>query len=563
MRPWIVAMVVALAVGPLLGAARPVSSAAPAATAAGTPDAFGVDLPAGPAGAAPAGLADGVTYVRATADWGALEPARGKFAWGGLDAQVRRAQAAHLHLVLVLARTPQWAALEPTAPQPVWNRQPPKNMADWVAFVRAAAQRYRGSVAAWQVEPSLDLAEFRGTTQDYRTMLHAVRQEVRRADPNALVAAASPSGLDLPYLKLMLTQAGGDLDAIVLYPNGRAPAQLLEALGTARAWLGSGRHHEFWLDGAAPSAGSVQIAASALAGGVTREFWHGLEPGLTTTHRLLGGARFVGALNRGPDTAVLVFRNGADALVVAWTGSESREIPLTTVGPPAVIGSSGQSITTVGGSSERSTTPSGPTGTLTVGPVPVFVTNPDPSLVKDAAAAEAQGPPLIPVAPERDFSKAPEVSAQLGAANVEHGLYNQQFRAVRSGAVVPVTVDGQGAVRTDAPAGAVYVYFNVDDSFAYFVDGRYDLVITLQVHRASAAQRVGFNLMYDSMTGYRFSPWQWVDAGDGWATYTVRLTDAAFAKTWGWDFAVNAAGDQKEPLVVRSVSVARLPPGGK
>jgi len=109
----------------------------------------------------------------------------------------------------------------------------------------------------------------------------------------------------------------------------------------------------------------------------------------------------------------------------------------------------------------------------------------------------------------------------------------------------------------------VYVYFNVDDTFAYFVDGRYDLVVTLQVHRASAAQRVGFNLMYDSMTGYRFSPWQWVDAGDGWATYTVRLTDAAFAKTWGWDFAVNAAGDQKEPLVVRSVSVARLPPGGK
>ena len=80
------------------------------------------------------------------------------------------------------------------------------------------------------------------------------------------------------------------------------------------------------------------------------------------------------------------------------------------------------------------------------------------------------------------------------------------------------------------------------------------------MHRASTAQRVGFNLLYDSMSGYRFTPWQWVDAGDGWATYTVRLTDAAFAHTWGWDFAVNAGGDRREPLVVRSVTVTRLAP---
>jgi len=64
---------------------------------------------------------------------------------------------------------------------------------------------------------------------------------------------------------------------------------------------------------------------------------------------------------------------------------------------------------------------------------------------------------------------------------------------------------------------------------------------------------------YDSMTGYRFTPWQWVESGTGWAKYAVRLTDAAFSSAWGWDLAVNGAGDKKEPLVIRSITVQKVP----
>jgi len=554
-RLWIVAIVMALVVAPFSGRAPSVSSAAGAVASAGAGDAFGVDLPPaptqGPAAGSPAALPDGTSWGRAAADWALIEPARGKFAWADLDAQVRRATAGHFHLVLLLEHTPQWAALEPTAPQPVWEHQPPKDLADWAAFVRAVARRYEGRVAAWQVESSRDLAEFRGTTLDYQAMLHVVRQESQRVDSRALVVAASPSGLDLPYTKEMLARAGTDFDAIMLYPRGRRPEELLEALGAIRTRLLTDGRHQLWLDGAS-SADPVQIAASALAGGVVREFWPALDPGLDTAAQLLGGARFVGALNRGPEVAVLVFERGADALVVAWTGAGTQPVPIATTGPAEITGSTGQAIAA-----------SGSAGTVTVGPDPVFVTNPDPSLVQDAAGAAAQGPPLIPVAPGRDFSKAPDVSAQLGAVNVERGLYNQRFRTVPSGAVFPVTVEGTDAIRTDPNTDAVYVYFDVDGTFAYFDDGRYDILVTIQVHRASTAQRVGFNLLYDSMSGYRFTPWVWVDAGDGWATYTVRLTDAAFAHTWGWDFAVNAGGDRREPLVVRSVAVTRLAPGAR
>jgi len=549
-RAWIAVLLLVLVAAPFAWRAEPGWSAPAAADIPGAAGAFGVDLPQ--AGAVP----DGVTWARATADWAQIEPARGTFVWTDLDAQVRAAASAHLHVVVLLEHTPQWAALEPAAPQPVWEHQPPKDIAAWAVFVHVAARRYLGRVSAWQVERSLDLVDFRGTTADYREMLHVVRQETQHSDSRALVVAASPGGVDLPYTKVMLAAAGGDFDALMLYPRGRTPAELtptvlLEALGAIRTRLATDGRHQLWLDGTA-SVDPVQIAASALAGGVVREFWPHFDPGLATAARLLDGARFVGAVDRGPDIAVFVFEKAAGPLVVGWAASGTHEVPIATSGAAAIVGPMGQPVA-----------PSGAAGVVAVAPAPVFVTNPDPALVHDAAGAAAQGPPLIPVAPDRDFSKVPDVSTQLAAVNVEHGLYNQKFRTLPSGAVFPVTVEGTDAVRTNPTTDAVYLYFDVADTYAYFDDGRYDLLIAIQVHRASTAQLVGFNLLYDSMSGYRFTPWQWVDAGDGWATYTVRLTDAAFAHTWGWDFAVNAGGDRKEPLVVRSVTVTRIAPGAR
>ena len=532
-RAWIVIMIMVLAALPSAWLAGRAWSAS---AAPGTGDAFGLDLPQ------PDAPPEGVTWGRATADWAAIEPARGTFVWTELDAQVHAAGTAHLHLLVLLEHMPQWAALEPTAPQAVWLHQPPKEIADWALFVHAIVHRYLGRVSAWQVEPSLDLVDFRGTTADYREMLHVVRQESQHADSQALVVAASPGGLDLPYTKTMLTAAGGDFDAMMLYPHGRRPAELLEALGIMRTRLLSGGSHQLWLDGT----GSVepgQIAAAALAGGVVREFWPRLDPGVATAIRMLGGARFVGAVDRGPEIALFVFEKAAGSLAVAWAESGTHEVPIATTGAPALIGATGQPIA-----------PSGAAGVVSLGAAPVFIHKPRPLARPRRGRRAAAGPPLIPIAPDRDFAKAPEVSAQLAAVNVEHGLYNQMFRTLPAGAVFPVTVDGIDAVRTNPSTNAVYLYFDVADTYAYFDDGRYDLLITVQVHRASAAQLVGFNLLYDSMTGYRFTPWQWVDAGAGWATYTARLTDAAFAHTWGWDFAINGAGDQKEPLVVRSVT---------
>jgi len=102
-------------------------------------------------------------------------------------------------------------------------------------LVAAAGARYRGRVAAWQIEPALDLAVFRGTVPDYLSMLHTARLALRTADPQALVVATCPPGLDLAYVKSAIARAGEDFDALVLLPRGKSAEETVEALTTIRS----------------------------------------------------------------------------------------------------------------------------------------------------------------------------------------------------------------------------------------------------------------------------------------------------------------------------------------
>ncbi|HKX19880.1 MAG TPA: hypothetical protein VJT33_17900 [bacterium] len=512
-------------------------------------DRLGVDLPSpSETGAAAQAAIFGAGWLHVIANWDALEPARGKFAWGILDNVVRRVPAGK-HLLVTIQRTPKWAALTPDAPEPVWSHQPIRAIGDWATFVRAVASRYRGRVGAWQIQPPLEITTFRGTTRDYLELLHAARLAIRETDRDAAIVASTPAGLDLPFLKLLFTQTREDFDAVVLYPRGRTPAEVLEALSTLRARKLLDSRHEIWLGARTDWPHPVQLAAVGLAMGVSREFWEAATPAVAGLFQRIGDASFVGPLDRGPGIYAFVFANGEARTAVLWADGPTRAVPFATTSASSVAGADGRAVTQTGD------------GAVTVGPDPVLVTAPPDAVFDEAAKNLASGGVGLPRDPSQDFSHAQSVSAILGATNVEQGLYNQALRTLPSGGVVPISVDGVDAIRTDQARDAVYVYFRIDDSYAYFVDGRYDYLITVQVHRAGGPQRVGFNLMYDSMSGYRFSSWQWVDEGDGWASYTIRVSDASFSKTWGWDFAINGAADKKENLVVRAVTVTRVPSG--
>jgi hypothetical protein len=149
----------------------------------------------------------------------------------------------------------------------------------------------------------------------------------------------------------------------------------------------------------------------------------------------------------------------------------------------------------------------------------------------------------------------------------EFGLYNRSMRDLQGGAVEELERTGRQCLRTkmtyrrgqehlDNP----WIYFDVDDSWLYFDRGKSRLAITVECEGSYLGEKkLGLNLLYDSKTGYRFTPWQWVDPGYEWHSYRFEIEDANMANRDGYDFRVNAKGS-KQDLYVFSVTVEKLPP---
>jgi hypothetical protein len=516
-------------------------------------------------GAYAAAKGSGVRAVKIVADWSAIEPERGRASWIALDQVVAAAVREGLTPVIVVSYTPRWASIgsgaELTRPE-IYSRQPPRDVREWERFVGAAAERYRGRVAEWQMWTQLGLPLFRGTGSEYLALLQAARARIRAVDPNARVAMATPTGVDLTFLLRAAQDAPGAFDAVALAPQGFAPEALLRPLAIlGRRLKAAGK--AIWLDwmpdGSLPAdrtAGAgARVLAVAQATGIERVFLTDpthIGPEMRRAAAVLLSRPFAGYLVRDPDVYALVFGTAAEATVVAWATVEGRFIEVPAPSPPRVTTLDGQPVLIEAREGRTF---------ARLSLAPVVATGVAPSLVDEArATAGARGPLLPVVSPDRDYSRAIEVSARLGRIGEEKGLYNLPYRGRRNGAVEPVEIAGAEAVQTSIVRQVIYVYFDIDDSFMYFAEGRTPIEITVEVLGARGPRQVGFNLLYDSTGGYRFTPWQWVDASDGWVTHTVRLTDASMANTWGWDFAINTAGNRSEDLTIRAVAVRKGAP---
>jgi hypothetical protein len=307
------------------------------------------------------------------------------------------------------------------------------------------------------------------------------------------------------------------------------------------------------IGGAADATGQwARILSIAQAAGVDRLFV--ADPArvagdLREIGALLAARPFLGYLVRDPDVYAAAYGGGADAVLVAWAtaGGRTLEFPASPL----------LRVTTVDGHSAPAEVRGG-RASIALSMAPQVISGIPQVLVDEARATALAHGPMLPVpGSERDFSRSAEVSAHLGRVGEEHGLYNLPFRSRPNGAVEAVEVGGVEAVQTSVARQAIYVYFDIDDTFLYFAEGRVPVEITVEVWGARAPRQVGFNLLYDSTSGYRFTPWQWVDTNPGWVTYTTRLTDANMANTWGWDFAVNTSGNRSEDLVIRTVTVRK------
>ncbi len=129
--------------------------------------------------------------------WSVLEPAKGQYTWGKLDAAVANAEKNGVNDILfVLAGTPSWATDDPASGGAAGvlpgAAGMPRNIADWNSFVTAVATRYKGRISNYQIWNEANLSTFStGTPAELAALTKNAYDIIKSIDPNATVVAPS------------------------------------------------------------------------------------------------------------------------------------------------------------------------------------------------------------------------------------------------------------------------------------------------------------------------------------------------------------------------------------
>ena len=517
--------------------------------------------------------ARGVSSVRLPLDWNRVEPKPKLLTWRADDAAVNAARALGLEVVLVLGPCATWA-VNPAWQVPAKERacSLPRSPVLWERYVRAAVQHFRGRVRYWQVREHPDARSFRGTRSEYLRLLASAARIVRATDPKAVIVMPESGALDIAEVDRLRTSnlrsaagvlglylpASPDLSDTALAWAVLEHEVLAEWPGTRpRVWVLGGdirASADLWLE--------HYLLASAF--GVERLYLPSQEASdLSLACRPLVRLGYVGFLRLGPELWALAFSDGPETLVAAWSPAEIVIDPaeLAPVRDPAALRQS----SVVGGPPGSAVLPDGDPPKVRLGPRPVLLYG------LDVSATAQRRPPtrddVLAARPDSGVSGLPAVSADYARGDeAECGLYNRKLRDRVGGRIAEETRDGRGHLRTRLATGPgtpgpenPWIYFDVDDRWLYLARARTPVAITVECEGSNLGEKaLGFNIMYDSTTGYRFTPWQWVAPAPGLHRYQVELRDVSFGDRDGYDFRINVKGS-REDLWVTSVTVEKLP----
>src|SRR4051812_27709470 len=153
--------------------------------------------------------AGGAHWVREEFRWDLIEPAPGRWAWGGHDGAVAAYRGNGLDIIGLLDYSAGWAvAGAPSSPLP-----PPRDA--WAAFVTATVTRYHDTVPVWEVWNEPDLATYwGGDARAYADLLTSTATLIHQLDPAATVLSGGVSEIDRGIRFLDTVRALGGLDHV-------------------------------------------------------------------------------------------------------------------------------------------------------------------------------------------------------------------------------------------------------------------------------------------------------------------------------------------------------------
>ncbi len=144
--------------------------------------------------------------------WSRVQPTEDDWAFQG-EATVDRCLAAGMNVLGVFFATPLWAVdAVPGTRTHSYRAGPPRDMDEYLEYVRRVVERYRGRIRYWEVWNEPDATGFwKGTAEDYAELLRATYPVAKQANPDCVIIGGG--GLHLSQREWIETAAeAGMLD---------------------------------------------------------------------------------------------------------------------------------------------------------------------------------------------------------------------------------------------------------------------------------------------------------------------------------------------------------------
>jgi len=532
-----------------------------------------------------------VSFVRIFPEWAHIQPEQGKWDFSLADSIVKSAKVSDLQILGVFLYLAPWASAKP----PSTRAFPIKDIRYWRDYVREVVKRYKGEVKFWEVYNEFGSFSENGTPKDYAELVRHAYEVAKEVDPTCKIGI-NWNEFDLSSLQQVIEQgADGHFDFVCVHPyamlarvmKGREEAflgmvgqfrrmlkltgqrddiplwvseigyqavereldsELNQAEALVKAYVlcaVQGIEKVFWFEGRGPNYGQEGSF------GIIRRDWSKRPSffALQTLSQLLGRQpQYLGWFQLSPNSRGFVFNGPKGAVMVNWASAEGDKVKLPFgvqvldfTGKPLSLGKGRE---------------------LVVPKRPVFLVNLPQSWV---ARARTNGKRLFGWL--RDYSRAKEVSWKAGKDGKDEmdGLYLIDWQDGKD--IVGPFEDGSYGRRTDRSKKALYLEFDVDDSFAGVGDSELEVTVVARLVNPEQPEGTGCNLIYESTRGYRhIDDWWTIPKTPGWHRHTFRVKDANFANCWGWNFCVSVVASPgdiivKEVVVRKPLREAKMPTG--
>ena len=503
----------------------------------------------------------GIKWIRGFPTFNVIEPTEGRFDWTTVDHFLGAAARNKMQVSGLFFYNAPWI-------KPAGGTLPTSNLQAWSAYVSAVVTHSRDRVTYWEVWNETPNFIGKGTADDYARTVVAAYDAAKHADPACQVGLSIQS-VNVNWLEQTIKAgAKGHFDFIAVHPyetlgtveSDGCEAQymsivpILRKMLTARDPAHAGVPIWFTEIGREARGGEASQASAlvkaftmGIAQGVTRINWFEGKDGDSGPMGLLRGngtprpaygamSRLTEHLGANPQYKGWVLLNGKD---YAFVFQGATTTVMTTWARP------GTTDPIRFDARVRVVDPL--TGSVTVADAypltsaPILVVSVPAALVTRAQANRA-----LPFPWDGDYSRAKTVSVTMGGPNTEKGLHHLSADATST------AVTFAGIPARDCSRGASQS-FTVDPNFLSYTTE--PITVTAVVRRGAANDNAGFNLAYESTTGWRNAGgWYTIPGNTRWYTQTWTITDPQFVGKWGFNFSFNSDSPMKYYLQRVTVS---------